>query len=262
MKNIALLFILLLLSGCAMGKTINYEGTSNFEPNYKMPPVALAVIDKRPYVLDGNKKPSYTGTQRSIGGVPYNINTASGKPVAEDLQKFVATTLMKYGYFIDYTILLPINTTEPEAIKKLTAEEKKAILLVLNEWRTHIYFNPIFEYDLKMLVIGNDGNILSTAINKGTKEFGSNKELNSLAEVITIVFNELFNDEKIKLALLADEPQLPIQSDTIKIQEKNAEEEQKTLDKIPKEEPKCTTDQILKMKEMGMTDSQIKAACD
>lgn len=259
MKNIALLFILLLLSGCAMGRTTSYQGTSNFKINYTMPPVSLAVIDKRPYVLDGTKKPSYSGTQRSIGGVPYNVNTASGKPLAEDLQEMVGNTLMKYGIIVDKKALLPIDITEQEAVKKITSKEKKAILLFINEWRTHIYINPIFEYDLKILAIGTDGNILSSAINKGTKEFGKDREVKNFADVVSIIFDDLFNDEKIKYAFISDKAEFPLKIDTIKEEDNKGKEAPAN---ITKEEPKCTTDQILKMKEMGMTDSQIKAACD
>lgn len=261
MKKIAMLFIILLLGGCAIGNTTSYQGTSSFKPKYNMPPVALAVIDKRPYVLDGEKNPSYSGTQRSLGGIPYNVNTASGKPLAEDLQGLVGNTLRKHGVLVDDMPLLPMDITESDAIKKTTAGKLKAILLFLNEWRTHIYFNPIFYYDMKMLVVDTNANILSTAINKGTKEFGDDKELKNFGGVVTVVFDELFNDEKIKFALLADESRLPSQLDKEKVQE-NIVKEPPSLNKMTKEEPKCTTDQILKMKEMGMSNSQIKAACE
>jgi len=142
MKNLAILFTLLLLGGCAMGRTTSYQGHSGFKPEYKMPLITLGVIDKRPYVLNGNKSPTYCGTLRSIGGIPYDVNTASGKPLAEMLQALIGTTLMHHGVNVDNMTSLPMDTTETEAAKILTAEDRKAVLLLLNEWRTHIYFNP------------------------------------------------------------------------------------------------------------------------
>jgi len=260
MKNLAILFTLLLLGGCAMGRTTSYQGHSGFKPEYKMPLITLGVIDKRPYVLNGNKSPTYCGTLRSIGGIPYDVNTASGKPLAEMLQAFIGTTLMKHGVNVDSMTSLPMDTTETEAAKILTAEDRKAVLLLLNEWRTHIYFNPIFEYDLKMSAIDIEGNIISSSFNKGTMEFGNDKKVKKFSDVVTIVFDKLFNDQKIKSALLTDQEHQSPELDKTEIQEET-KEKVAIPKKSTKEKPKCTTDQILKMKEMGMTNSQIKAAC-
>jgi hypothetical protein len=210
MKKIAILFILILLSGCAIGRTTNYQGTSNFYPKYNMPHVALAVIDKRPYVLDGEKSPSYSGTQRSLGGIPYDVNTASGKPLAEDLQGLIGNTLKKYGVIVDNTTLLSMHIAESEAVKEISTKKLMAILISLNEWRTHIYINPIFYYDIKMSIIDTNASILATTSNQGEKEFGKDKELKNFGGAVTAVFNELFNDEKIKSALLADGSQPPV----------------------------------------------------
>ena len=250
MRNFLILFALLFLSGCAMGHTTNFQGTSNFKLGYQMPPISLGVVDKRPYVLDGNKTPTYSGTQRSIGGVPWDVNTASGNPLAQDLQGLIGTTLVKNGYNVENSNIFPMTTTEIEAAKILSQGGTKSVLLLLNEWRTHVYFNPIFEYDLKMSVIDTEGKIISSSFEKGTIEFGEDKKVKNFGEAVTIVFDELFNDQNVKSALLTDHDYQVPQVEKVLKPENQA-----------RTESKCTTDQILKMKEMGMSNLQIKAAC-
>ena len=97
--------------------------------------------------------------------------------------------------------LLPTDTTEDEAAKILAKNETKVLLLLLREWRSHLYFNPIFIYDLKMLVIDPDGDINTSTIKKGEIEFSKNKKIKNLAEAVSIVFDDLFNNQKIKIAL-------------------------------------------------------------
>ncbi len=239
----------LLLIGCAFGKTTNYRGYSEFGPAYDMPPINLGVMENRPYVLDGSKDLSYCGTHRSIGGVPYNMNTASGNPLVEDLCSLLSESLRRYDvYVLEKSI--PMGISEQEAARKLSSDGRKSILLILNEWRTHIYFNPTLDYNLKMCAINEDGEIITDIIDSGTVAFGPKQEIQNLAVAVKKIYGGLFNHPQIKKALLTGNADNGIQIP-----------QKVNQDKIIKNAP-CTVEQILKMKEMGMSDNQIKAACE
>ncbi len=175
------------------------------------------------------------------------------------LQGFFGTTLQVKGFSIDNMELLPKEISEEAAAKKLTANGTKAILIFLREWRTHVYFNPIFEYDLKEMVIREGGKILKSVEKKGTIEFGSNKKAKTFAMAVSTVVDELFNNEDIKRALASSrEAESATKEQPAKAEKRSPEQETK----LDTKKPPCTTEQILKMKDMGMANSQIKAACE
>lgn len=50
---------------------------------------ALAVLDARPDVVNGERKETFIGFTRSLYGIPYPAHTASRKPLAQDLSDLV-----------------------------------------------------------------------------------------------------------------------------------------------------------------------------
>ena len=254
-SRLLLLAFFLLLTCCAFGQKTDYKGYSNFEIEYKMPPISFGVIDKRPYVLDHSKALSYSGTQRSLAGIPYDVHTASGHPLSEDLGGLLTRTLERDGIDVNQ-ILLSSEMSEKEAVMKLASEGRKSLMLMLNDWKTHVYFNPILEYDLKLFAISETGKIISDINKRGTIAFGSNQNTKNLAEAVKNIYYDLFNNPKIKTALLTGTGhEMPQVSNEVN-------QDEQLPEKIPTAKPSCTVEQILKMKEMGMSDSQIKAACE
>src|SRR5512136_1091142 len=72
------------LTSCVVGQKINYV-SANPEASFKgSMAVAVAVWDNRPYVLNGEKPSTYVGTFRGGFGNPFNVNTESGQPLAQD----------------------------------------------------------------------------------------------------------------------------------------------------------------------------------
>jgi len=93
MKRLLLFVIVLtVVSGCAVGHRLNYEGRSNFK--FKSDDaVVVAVHDMRPYVQSGNKKPNFAGILKSIYGIPYSVTTTSGNPLSDDFGGMIAETM-------------------------------------------------------------------------------------------------------------------------------------------------------------------------
>jgi hypothetical protein len=59
--------------------------------------LSVSVHDQRPYVIDREKSPTYTGVLRAFYGNPWNVNTQSNKPLSEDIASAVVSGLMRVG---------------------------------------------------------------------------------------------------------------------------------------------------------------------
>jgi hypothetical protein len=81
------------LAGCTLGRgysaqgwSVAYAGTG---PDVRAVgpsrSVAIAVLDQRPYVLDGSKPDSFVGLSRNEFGIPYEVLTPKGAPMASDM---------------------------------------------------------------------------------------------------------------------------------------------------------------------------------
>lgn len=70
-----------------------------------MPSITFGVIDKRLYVLDHSKEPSYSGTLRSLAGVAYDVHTTSSLPLSEALGGMLARTLKRNGIDVNQILL-------------------------------------------------------------------------------------------------------------------------------------------------------------
>ena len=74
----------LMLGGC-VGDEYNYDWETPVFAASSDETVVVVVQDQRPYVLVGDKRPSFVGLQRIAFGIPYNVSTASGRPLADDM---------------------------------------------------------------------------------------------------------------------------------------------------------------------------------
>ena len=107
MKPSHLLFITfaaLQLAGCAIGQKIDYRQTAPQLTVTANKPVAVAVLDERPYVVAQNKDATYVGNIRGLYYNPWSVRTYSGSPLSADLQNAVqkalaraAITAIQYG---------------------------------------------------------------------------------------------------------------------------------------------------------------------
>ncbi len=74
-----------MLGGCAVGNTYEYRLPRLPLSVQGNSAIGLAVTDQRPYILDGDKDPNFVGLQRGGYGNPFDVTTASGRPMAEDM---------------------------------------------------------------------------------------------------------------------------------------------------------------------------------
>ena len=65
------------LAGCAVGNTYDYQAADIGLPVVGKGKVGVAVVDRRPYVLSGDKEADFVGLQRGGFGNPFNVTTRS-----------------------------------------------------------------------------------------------------------------------------------------------------------------------------------------
>src|SRR5690625_7487914 len=80
---------ILTMTGCAIGNKADYRQAVPSISVSTDHEVIVSVVDERPYVTRGSKRPNYVGTVRGGYYNPFNATTVSGRPLASDLQDAV-----------------------------------------------------------------------------------------------------------------------------------------------------------------------------
>jgi hypothetical protein len=155
-----------ILVSCGGNSAINRtENYANAWPgvNYSTDrSIVVGVVDNRPYVLSGKVGPAYVGVMRGGYGNPFYMNTESGGPLSDDLGKALDSGLKNSG-LRSKAIVLRAGTPVDEASKQLSAENsERALLLVVDEWKSDTYSTSRFLYDLTAMVYDDSGKLLAT----------------------------------------------------------------------------------------------------
>jgi len=155
------------LSACAVGNTYEYR---NAPPNLTASAsrgISVGVLDRRPYVVSGNKAPSFVGLQRGGYGNPWNVNTVSGGPLVDDFAAIVASA------YKAKSVPLPVGMSEGEALNRLKTQSAERMLLVtVFEWKTDTFVNVALHYHLIAKVYDAAGQLLGENTITGRDNLG------------------------------------------------------------------------------------------
>lgn len=176
------------LGGCAVGNRYDYRTAIGGLPVSGTGEVAVAVTDARPYVVSGEKGPDFVGLQRGGFGNPFDVKTASGGPLADEMRNAIANALQRQGYKV-----LAANQPAP----------RKLDLNVL-EWKTDVMARMKVLYDLTLSVYDGSGTLLARSASKGEEVLGGGFEsanAASAAKAFELRFTELVRDEAVRGAL-------------------------------------------------------------
>jgi hypothetical protein len=229
--------IVLLVSGGAMAAppapkplkiTIPFEG-----------PVAVAVLDARPDVVNGERKPTFIGFSRSLYGIPYPAHTASKKPLADDLSNLVTRALKLGG-----SPVTPVTTSPGKGrqgtIQDLQATHAERLILVeIRDWWSDTLIHTDLHYDLALTVFNPEGQELGTTSTTGHDELGKRQrpERRDVPTATNDIISTLLTAGPVTASFSPDAaPAVKATSG-------------------------CTVEQILKMKDAGLSQTQIEAAC-
>ena len=164
-----LLTFAVLSSACAMGNKYSYKAPNMVLPMRGDSSVGLAVIDERPYILDGDKSPDFVGLQRGGFGNPFKVTTESGKPLSVEMQSALAKSLESNGYKV--TLLQPASGSDTaindEVIKRGL---DRNVIVMLKEWKTDAMMRFALSYDVVLRIFNQQMKLLAENEIKGDKE--------------------------------------------------------------------------------------------
>lgn len=199
---------------------------------------ALAVLDARPDVVNGERKETFIGFTRSLYGIPYPAHTASRKPLAQDLSDLV-TRALKLGGTPAQAISASPFKGRAGAIKSLQASgADRLVLIEIRDWWSDTLIHTDLHYDLVATVLNTQGQELGSSTVTGHDELGRRQrpERRDVPTATNDIFTTLLTADKVTASFSPDAAP-------------------------PAKTATCTVDQILKMKEAGLAEDQIKAAC-
>lgn len=169
-RSIAVLSLGLLVTGCAVGRKISYHETQPVLSVSGTSQIAVAAQDNRPYVKNGEKTNNYVGNFRGGFGNPWDVTTASGQPLAEDMSSVICASFRKQGFSCKTVTVGPNESNVAVKLEKEHAD--KLLLLTINQWYSSTYQNTGLEYDLNLNVMNGSGRTLAEKKLQGDDNLG------------------------------------------------------------------------------------------
>jgi len=135
--------------------------------------VAVAVLEQRPYVLDGDESPKFLGTERGAWSQTVTIKTRSGRGLSEDLADLIAGALRRAG--VDATPLaLDAKANEADAEAAFQASGADRLLEVrLMDWSSDSYTRVVLKLRLEAAVQDRGGAVLGRSSVSGNAPVGN-----------------------------------------------------------------------------------------
>lgn len=175
------------LGACDAGGTIGaaLEGTFGGAYDYAAlaPPVAVApdrsvavtVIDQRPYVVNGDESPRFVGTMYGRLRDTVDVDTASGRPLADLVGEAVARALGRQGAEAT-AVPAARDASEAEALAALQATGADRLLVIrIEEWRTDAAVRVEARWHLEAAVHDGAGELLGRRLTRGTEALGATR---------------------------------------------------------------------------------------
>ncbi len=169
---VLVLFIGVLLGGCAVGNTHRYD-LGDAELTLKSSKtIAVSTLDSRSYIISGEKTRDFVGLQRGGFGNPFGVTTDSGRPLSEDMTRSIVEAMRISGVT---ALAVTLGSSDPNsAIKTLLSEEAdRYVLLILREWKADTYVNTNLIHDVTLQVLEGDGNKLAEKRIRGEENLGA-----------------------------------------------------------------------------------------
>lgn len=212
-------------------------------------PVAVVIRDGRDDIVHGKSKETLVGHQRSLYGVPYPEHTTSGRTLAQELAAIVAAGFERGGVSVRVFTVSPL-TSKGEAIAALgSADADRRLLFNIMEWNADTYARTTLYYGIDLTVLNRSGKVVGESSLAGEDDIRKDlrPERQSVCAAVENLIQTLIttagHPQKVAPTAPAAQPAAP------------------TPGALTTPMNRCTVDQILKMKDAGLTQQQIEAAC-
>ena len=201
--------VLALLSGCAT--PIQRSETIPAFSGKPAATVGIAVVDYRPFILDGSKEEWFEGIMRGAFGIPHSLKRpgpSEGKPFAQYLASILQDSLNNAGSKAT-VIAVPKGTTRDKAINDVgNTKVDSGLVVMIFESRYDIGpANPEYGYRFELIVLNRQGKRLAQKTfrehEKGIKLSDRYNLFDMMSEIYKQKFESFLNDPEIKNALTA-----------------------------------------------------------
>lgn len=159
--------------------------------------VSVMVLDQRAFVLTGDKQDAFVGLSRSRWGIPYDIYTSSGSPLARDLEEAIVNG------FNNAALSASAVTSTDEFSQQEDAELNKLLVVTLTQWKSDTYKQTSFEFDVSAVVYDIKGRVLGSNRTKGKKEYSSG--VDGGRDALTLLLTELSIEQALANGEVQDE---------------------------------------------------------
>jgi hypothetical protein len=183
-----LLIQAVLLGGCA-GQKLAYGDIVARVDASGTAPVAVAAHDQRKLITSGQESPTFVGRMRSQHHIA-GVNTASGKPLGDDLTTVLATSLAAKGF---KAIPVVVSHSErPEAVtqRMVLMRVDRDVVLTVAEWRTDTYFKTQLFYELDLKVLDSSGKVLAQRRLAGHEDEMSGSARDAFRQKLELLIND------------------------------------------------------------------------
>lgn len=212
---VLLLGAALLVGGCdpvdpfrtAKGAVADYQWTEGKFEIASDTKVAVAVVDRRSYILIGEKTPAFNGLVRTGFGVPYDSLTESGNSLADDFATSIVAGLRGAGIEAEAPELSSSLSLERSRDELMRADADRYVLLVLNEWRTDTYWDTVLSYSMELTIHGPGGaerlskDFTGKDEGRGAGHRHKTRNAQIVAELYPAKLKEMFEDGEVAAAL-------------------------------------------------------------
>jgi hypothetical protein len=174
--------------------------------------LAIAAHDRRTEVVSGEKDPTFCGLQRGGFGNPFDVNTKSGQPLAQDFARAVQRGMAARGYRVTQVAAAP--GARPADVAATLARTGAAIglLVEIAQWKSDTYNGTGLIYDVTLRALNPQGQELAAARVKGRDDLGGSfmDPAGHAEEVVPLAYKgkleQLLNAPAIVQALQAPAP--------------------------------------------------------
>lgn len=233
------------LGGCAVGNTHSfvYRPTATQSVGLGKGVLIFEVREARPEVIDEGEPASWVGEQRSGFGIPYNVLTTNRRPFAQVVQDVLIADLGAAGFAVKVAGAEPPQLREAIARLLGGAGAERGLFVEVREFNSNTYTNIDVEWDFRVQVFGPSGSVLveDHLAGRETLEGSVMNAPGAAKKKVPPFLNGLLRD------LVIANPQV---LDAL------------TTDEAVSERNGCTVAQIVSMRDSGLTEAQIEAACE
>lgn len=132
--------------------------------------IAIAVHDQRSYVMDSGKTPDYCGNMRSGVGIPYDIHTKSGIPVAAEMENIICNAMIKNGNTVQKVATSHAQKTEQVIENLKITNADRLIYIKMLEWKTDTYMKADLYCLMQLFAYNSTGELIAETTVKASRE--------------------------------------------------------------------------------------------